>query len=299
MKFNELKTELDNGNTRNLYIFTGPEREVMNRYIKRVSGNVQRAQSFESIIPHLTTNNLFSPKQTYLIEDDKSATEREYQDIQLLVGKNTVIFVYKDIDKRKKLFKSAKDNIVEFERFNEQQLIWFVQKEIDVDDRTAAMIASYSGNDVARIQNECDKLNQLGKEITDEIVKELIHPPVEDRIFDMMDFLAKKKRAEAFKIYYDLIELKTSPIQIVALLYTKFKQLFLVQSYFKETNQTVAGKTGLTFFQVNLTRPLVGAFTAEQIVEHLRKIQLIEVKIKTGQVEQFTAMESLLVDILR
>ena len=299
MKFNSLKAELDNGIIRNLYIFTGPEKEVMRKYIQRVSGNVSKAQTFDSIIARLTTRNLFSPKQTFLIEDDKAASERDYEELLKMVGQNTVILVYKDVDKRKKLFKSAKDNVVEFERFTEEQLIWYVQKIFDIDDNLAAMIARYSGNDVARIDNECHKIQTLGKEINEELIKELIHPPVEDRIFDMMDFVAKGNSRAAFKLYYDLIELKTSPIQIIALLYTKFRQVFLVQTHMKETNVNISGKTGLTFYQVNLTRPLVGAFSPEDIVEFMRKIQKTEVGIKTGQVEQYTGMESLLVEILK
>ena len=299
MKFSELKEELDKGKIRNLYIFTGPEKEVLNKYIKRINPNPSRAKDFDGIIPRLTTRNLFTPKQTFVIEDDKHASEMDIKDIVKTIGNNTVIFVYKDIDKRKKLFKSAKDEIVVFEKFSSNQLIWYVQKIIDVPDHIAELIARYSGEDVARIENECHKLKLLGKEITEELVKDLIHHPVEDRIFDMIDFVAKKKKDEVFKLYYDLIELKTSPIQIIALLYTKFKHVFLVQSYFNLQNSELAGKTGLTFFQVNMARGLVGSFTVEEILDYMMKIQKMEVDIKTGQIEQFTGMESLLVDILK
>lgn len=299
MKFNELKAELDAGNSRNLYIFTGPEKEVLNKYVKRISDNVITAKTFESIIPRLTTKNLFNPKQTFLIDDDKGASEMEYAQLQSLIGANTVILVYKDIDKRKKLFKSAAKNIVEFERFTENQLVWYVQKELEVTDEIAAMISRYSGNDVARIENECQKLQLLEKEITPDLVRELIHPPVEDRIFDMMDFIAKKNPYATFKLYYDLIELKTSPIQMIGLLYMKFKQIFLVQTYSQSKNNDIATKTGLNPYQIGLTRPLVGVFSPEQLVWYMRKIQKIEVDIKTGRVDMNTGMEALLVDILK
>lgn len=299
MKFNDLKSELDNNVLRKLYLFTGPEREVMQRYIKRINPNVQKAQTLASIIPRLSTKNLFNASQTYVIEDDKGATEMDFAEIRDLVGANRIILVYKDIDKRKKLFKTAKDNIVEFERFTDSQLIFFVQRELDVDDGMAAMIARYSGNDVARIESECQKLKLLEKEITFDLIAEMIHVPVEDRIFDMIDNVARKNGNAAFKLYYDLLELKTSPIAVVSLLYLKFKHIFLVQSYVKEQNQVITAKTGLNHFQINQTRNLTGYFAPEDIIEMMRRIQLTEVDMKTGQVEQFTAMESLLVDILK
>jgi DNA polymerase III delta subunit len=115
----------------------------------------------------------------------------------------------------------------------------------------------------------------------------------------MIDLVAKKKKDGVFNLYYDLIELKTSPIQILGLLYTKLKHIFLVQSYFNLQNSDVAGKTGLTFFQVNMARGLVGAFTVEELLDFMQKTQKVEVDIKTGQVDQFVGMENLLVEILK
>lgn len=299
MNFIELKQELDSGKVRNFYIFTGPEKEVLNKYIKRVNEKPQRASSFKKVEPKLTTRNLFTPKQTYVIEDDKDASEMDAKSLKKLVGNNTLILVYDKIDKRKKLFKTAKNDIVEFKRFTDQQLMWYVKKIIDVPDNVAEMIARYCGNDVARIENECHKLKFLDVDITEGHVKKLIVPPVEDRIFDMIDYVAKKKSHEAFQLYYDLIELKTSPIQIVTLLYMKFKQVFLVQSYFNLPNVDIAGKTGMTFFQVNVSRQLVGAFTVEQILEYMKQIQQVEEDIKTGKVDQYVGMEALLINILK
>lgn len=299
MKFSELKEELDAGKVRPLYIFTGPEKEVMLKYVKRIDAKPNRSKTLEEIIPRMTTRNLFTAASTFIVEDDKGASEKDVSEILSVLKGNTLILIYSDIDKRKKLFKSAADYIVEFEKFTDAQLVWYVQKTLDVSDHLAGMIARYSGNDVARIDNECHKLQMLGAEVTEELVKELIYPPVEDRIFDMVDFLAKKQRHQVFGLYYDLIELKTSPIQIVGLLYTKFKQIFLVQSHFTLQNNMIAGKTGLTFFQVNLARNLVGAFTVEELLEFMAKIQQIEVDIKTGKIDQNVGMEALLVDILR
>ncbi len=299
MKFSELKAELDEGKVRPLYIFTGPEKEVMLKYIKRISEQPSRAKNFDEIAPRLTTRNLFSTNQVFVLEDDKVTSEMDYKELRKLVGKNTLILVFKDIDKRKKLFKSGSDAITVFEKFSDSQLIWYVQKTLDVDDDLAAMIARYSGNDVARIENECAKLKILGTEVTEELVKELVHPPVEDRIFDMVDLVAKRNKDQVFNLYYDLIELKTSPIQIIGLLYGKFRQVFMVQSYISLNNNEIMGKTGLPPFQVNNARLLVGAFQVEELLSFMQTIQQVEVDIKTGMVDQYVGMENLLVEILK
>lgn len=298
MKFSELKSELDKGTVRNLYVFTGPEKAVMQKYIKKISENATKSSSFDEIVPRLKSKGLFATTATYVIEDDKAVTDKDPSELLSLIGKNTVILVFKDVDNRKKLFKKAKDITVQFEKFTENELIWFVKKELDVPDKLASLIAQYSGNDVARIENEVNKLAMLEEEITVDLVKELVHPPVEDRIFDMVDLVAKKQHDGVFKMYYDLVELKISPIQIIGLLYSKFKQVFLVQCYFDLQNAVLAGKTGLNFYQVNSARDLVGSFSIEELLLIMKKIQKVEVGIKTGKIDQNVAMEWTLIDIL-
>lgn len=298
MNFQELKDELEAGIRRPVYILTGEERAVLFQYVRKIAEQPKRSDSLKSIIPQLNSNNLFSGKSTYLIEDDKEASEMHFVDILKVCKGNTLILVYRDIDKRKKLFKSAEDEIVTFERFSPEQLVWYVQKQLDVTDTLASMIAAYCGCDVARIDNEVDKLARSGEEITQDLVSQLIHPPVEDRVFEMVDYACKRNASAVFFLYRDLLELGTSPVQIIGLLYSKFKQLFLVQTYTKLNNRELGGKTGLTFFQINSTRPLIGAFTSEHILHILACIQQAEVNVKTGRMSQQLSLDALLVEIV-
>lgn len=300
MQFSELKNELDAGKIRNLYIFTGPEREVMNKYIKRIDGNPVRAKTFESIVNHLTTKGLFAKRKTYVIEDDKGVLDMELETIKKLIGGNTVILLFNTVDNRVSFFKQVKDLIVTFERFNEGQLVWYVRKYLpDIDDQTALILARYCGNDVARLENECHKLSFLGEPVTVDIIQDMIEPPLEDRIFDMIDYAAMRKPEQVFDIYYDLLEMKESPIKIVSLLYTKFKQIFLVQSLMGQSNQDIAAKTGMTFWQVNKAKEMVGIFTVDELLNFMLGIQTAEVAMKTGEMDQYLAMEHLFLGILR
>lgn len=298
MNFQELKAELEEGIVRPIYILTGEERAVLFQYVNKICENPKRSGTLKAIIPQLNSNNLFSGKSTYLIEDDKEASEMNFVDILRITKGNTIILVYRDIDKRKKLFKTGADEIVTFERFAPEQLVWYVQKQLDVSDALASVIAAYCGCDVARIDNEVDKLIRSGQDITQELISELIHPPVEDRVFEMVDYACKREAQTVFFLYRDLLELGTSPVQIIGLLYSKFKQLFLVQTHKNLNNRELSGKTGLTFFQINSTRPLIGSFSSEQILYILSRIQKAEVNVKTGYMNQHLALDALLVEIV-
>lgn len=305
----QLKNELDNKIYRKLYIFTGEEREVMRRYIRRIDERAVRVSAFSDIAHRLTSKNLFSKSETYVIENDQDVTEMKRDDLLSLIGNNTLILIYDKVDERKKFFKENKQFIDTFDKFDEEQLIDFVLDQIDVDEDTAVMIAMRCNCDVARIENECHKLKHLAEDlppwegasvqITPQIVREMIEPPLEDRIFDMIDRVACRDTMKALKLYHDLIELKESPIKIVSVMYTKFKQIFLVQSNDHLSNNDIAKKTGLNYYAVERTRDVINEFDLERVIEILRMIQQTEVEMKTGQVDIDLGMNNLILNILR
>jgi DNA polymerase III subunit delta len=297
--FQQLKSELDAGQLQNLYIFTGDEKEVLRRYIKRVDENAQTVESVSSLWKHLSSKGLFNKgDKTFVLYNDKEITEMKVKEIVRFVGSHTLILVFDSIDKRKTFFKQSESFITVFEKFNEQQLSSIVQSKLKTSDELSQVIAKYSNNEVSRLELEIDKLKHLDAEITLELVNELISAPIEDRIFEMIDSVAKKQKVRAFDLFYDLMEMKESPIKIVSLLYSKFKQVFLVQSYFSLNNAELAGRTGLTFYQVNFARDLAGNFSNDKLIHILKNIQQTEVEMKTGQVDINLGMNALLVEIL-
>lgn len=298
MQFSQLKQELDAGKIRNLYLFTGEERDVLNKYIKRISPHPVVTKDFKSIMSHLSTKGLFDQRKTYVIENDKSVALFDIPTLQRLAGKNTIILLFDEIDKRVSFFKKADSITVNFAKFSEGQLVGLVQKYLNIDDQTAAIIARYCGNDVSRVENECHKLVHLDKPVTPQVISELIQPPLEDRIFDMVDYVVRRDAVSVFRIYNDLLELKESPIKIVSLLYTKFKQIFLVQSHYNLDNASIIAKSGLTSYQVQKTREFAGMFDLESLLAVIQAIQKAEVSMKTGEMNIEIAMDHLFLGIL-
>lgn len=301
MEFKQLKKELDSGKVRPFYIFTGEEKEVLRKYIKRISPDVQTAQSLASIAGKLSSRGLFARKQTFVIHNDKEAVKVELSTLLKLIGNNTVILVYDSIDGRIKFFKEAKDYITEFKKFTEAQLAATVKRLLgtDVEPKISLMLSLYCGNDVARLELECHKLRSLGLPITEQLVDELVIPPVEDEIFKMTESIAKKDAVMAWCLYDNLRQLKESPIKMISILYTKFREIFLVQSMLDRENTEVCSKTGLVFWQVNKARELANRFSLTELLRHLKSIQKAEVDIKTGRIEDIVAWESLLLSILK
>ena len=301
MDFNQLKKDLDNDVRNHFYVFTGEEKEVMKKYIKRIDPNYQSADKLQKVIIRMQNKGLFNmTASTYVIyNDETSPILEDLKRLLNLIGKDTVILIYDKIDERKKFFKALKPYTVQFKKFTEQQLVGHIQKYVDVSDKLAMVISRYCNNEVARIELECHKLLHLGKPITLEVVNEIITPPAEDRIFEMVDCVVREKKSDAWELYADLKQLGESPIKMVSILYTKLKQVFLVQSMFSSSNTDIAAKTGLTFYHVSQSRDLCGARTLESILDAIQRTQKLEVAMKTGTVGIDVGMDNLLISMMK
>lgn len=299
--FGILKKELDNGVFRPFYIFTGEEKEVMFKYIKRIDPNPKTVEHIEQFKEIARSSMLFRIGGTFVLHNNRDILQATAQELLSAVEQSgmRLILCFDKIDSRVKFFKELKGFIVEFEKYTEQQLSGYIQGIIDVDSRLASIIAVYCGNDVARIEMECDKLQRSGKEITLELVNELIMPSPEDKIFEMVDSLLKKDKERTFELFRDLKELKESPIKMVSIIYTKIKQVLQVQMYADLDNVSIAGKTGLSFYQINMTKELIGKHSLDELASMLKLVQETEVKMKTGQVDIDLGMEFLLLKILQ
>lgn len=282
-----------------LWIFHGEDRYTMLETARKLDAHT--VEDIEQLPSLMTGGSLFNKgEQTYLVKDNKKILSWEPSKLKQLTKKNRLIIVTDKLDMRSKLAKGV--NTLEFPKLAEKALLDVLNKELPElkGKKEAHLLVYLCKNDVSILHNEIHKLKNLrfDVEITEDLLYELITPPLEDAIFDMIDSIATRQAGLAYEIYTDLIQLGESPIKIVSLLYTKFKQMFLVQGYANMDNKTVAAKTGLTFWQVKKAKEAMGRFNEWQLVNAIFKIFKCEVAMKTGELEINLAMEDLLLNLL-
>lgn len=301
MHFLDLKAELDNEQRHNFYIFAGAEKEVMRKYIKRIDPNAREAESFKDLIVRFQNVGLFKNGEhgTFYIYNDKSVQDLDLLHIIKLIGPDTVILIYDTIDGRSKFFKSAQNFIFEFPKFEADELAKYIVKICPKIRGGELVLSRLCNNDLARVELECDKLNRLDEPITLNLLYELVSKEAEDVIFDMIKAVAKRQIRSVFDLYEELKERKESPVKILSLLYTSFRNVIIVQSYRNLTNQQISEKTTLSSGQVYYIRELVDHFSLDRLKDHLLSTQQAEINIKTGKVDQNVALDSLLLSILR
>lgn len=298
--FKQLKKELDKNKVTGFYVFTGDEKEVMRKYIKRINPHARTVDSVQQLWAQLSNKGLFKRGGTYVLYNNKEIQEMEVKTILGKLKYDNLILVFDTIDRRKKFFKDVDKYTTEFKKFDDNQLIQYITKQNPaISNEIAFIIARCCNNDIGRIEIELDKLSFVNSDINMDIISDLITPQAEDQIFEMIDGVAIKDKEKTFGIYYDLLELKESPIKIISLLYMKFKQLFLIQNYYNLPDGEIMNKTGLNYGQIKFTKKLMGKFATNDLLRILQDIQKVEVGVKTGKIDMHMGTEDLLLKIIK
>lgn len=289
----------------------GEEVGIMDIYIKKISDimntNPTRVDSMASIYSKLQNNTIINKPICYVIRDDKEYLKQEnvWEGLNngIAQGKHTIIFIYTNLDKRSKFYKSHNDTLIEFERLTPDILAKYIKKEIGLEVGRAIKFAELCNCDYSRILLECDKLTQLSKadnipiELAyDLAIKDkLIYSAPKDVIFELIDVICKRQSYNSFRLLEELKAINESPLGIISLLYNNIRSMLLVQS---AGGGDIANRTGLTAWQIKLAREKGNHYSIPELVKGLRNIRETEKGIKTGMIDQSIAMEYILTNLL-
>lgn len=295
----DLKKELQSKKLKNLYIFTGEEKGMMNIYLDKIDCNYIIAESFESITPKLLSFGLFSSKCTYVIKNDKNIESLEVNELIPIIGKNKVIFIMDNIDGRKAFYKKLKDYIVQFDKLTIEQLVPFIQGKCNMSKELAVLLAIRCNLDILKIEFECNKISNLNTTVTKELIDELIVPTIDDVIFDLTKSVAINDTHSSFQYLNQLLFSGHNGVEIIGLLYRSFRNILLVQGYKDLQNRDIAAKTKLTIGAVYHTREIINYFTLDELLNILKLLQQADVNIKSGKEEANITAQRVLCEILK
>jgi DNA polymerase-3 subunit delta len=148
---------------------------------------------------------------------------------------------YKKIDGRKSILTEAKKNGVVFEskKIYDNKLAGFIvsfmkQHSMDIDGKSAQMLADYIGNDIGRLAKEAEKLNIVldgnrPKRITPELIETNIGISKDYNSYELVNAVASKDilRANRIADYFDKNR-KVNPIQsVLSTLFNYFVNLMI------------------------------------------------------------------------
>ncbi len=332
-----IENDIANGNIKNIYLLMGVEPYLINQFRdKLVDALVGKEDEINykkltgsdfittEMIEFADTIPFFAEHRVVVVENSgvfKTADDKLAEYFSKVPESSYLIFTecfmgdksdekkYEKhlVDKRLKIYKSLNANgrIVEFPRQKDEVLNKWINTRLQAKGfsssySTRDKLLEYTGNDMMTILNEIEKLmcyKLEEKVIETDDVEVLCSKSIENDIFEMVAAIAAKNKRKALALYYDLLQLKESPIKILYLISREFNLLMQVKSLKKEGvgDNKISSTTGVNPYfigkYVNISNRLSNEYLREAIGECLD----FEHAFKRGGIDPTIGVELLIV----
>ena len=322
-----LNADLKNGTFLQVYLLTGEEAYLKNRYKKRLRAAIVgeddlmnftaytgKGIDIRQVIETAETMPFFAERRLIQIEDSgffKNACPELAEYLPMMPKETYMVFVEQEVDKRGKLYKAVKaqGRIVELGRQDARTLTTWVLGMIKKEGKNITQDAlnlflEKSGDDMENIANELEKLLcyvQDATAIERADVEAICTVTTENKIFDMIRAVAEKRQKQALELYYDLLSLKEPPMRILFLLARQFNLLLQVKELQRLgcDQKTIASRTGLQSFVVRNYTGCTGRYTTAQLRQAVEDFTQTEEDVKTGRLSDVLSVELLIVKYAR
>jgi DNA polymerase-3 subunit delta len=282
----------------------------------------------EKIADAVETLPFMSDKRMILIKDiNLSATGKDRLRQEELDGLErclqnipdyscVVITTKYNVDMRTRLVKSIKENgaVIEFSRLKPGLFEKWVKRQFDnrckklkpvVLKRFVEQVAyldKNSGKTLDDVINEIDKLSEFckGKDyIDEEDIQAVIPKSLELNIFKLVDSVGYRNTAAAIKLLEDMKLAGEPALKVLFMIARQFRLLYQA-ACLKDagySSKAIASKLRIQPFVVTSLLKQLDNFTRKDLGEAIRACSGIDVRIKTGKVEPWLALELLIASL--
>jgi len=327
MSMDILKRQIKDKKIDRLYLFFGEEEYLINYYIKEIqkiivpSGTedfnlavVEGKDGIDGILPICESLPVFAERKLVIVKESgvfrkqgNSELEQFFQNVPDYI---CIVFCESEVDKRLKLYKLAEKagTVVEFSYQEPKTLAkWIIKgfglkgKNIDYD--TAMLLVEYSEPGMTSIYNEIEKITVfLGDRntVTPADIEAVCIKTLKSRIFDLTDAVAARDSRKALSLLNDMINLKEPVPRIMYMIVRQLRQIFETKYLLKNkaTRDDIARVLGVSSFVAGKLEKQARYFSEEDIKKYVKICLETDENIKTWRINDRTAVELLLGDII-
>jgi len=173
--------------------------------------------------------------------------------------------------------------------------------KVFIDSQALDLLLDWIGEDLWWLSNEIQKLANYkkGKNITIADVKLLVKPKIETDIFKTIDAIAQKNKKQALNLLYQHLENGDSPLYLLSMIGYQFRNLLIVKELIEKNKpySLIIKKSGLHPFVVQKSYFQSRQFSFSELKKIYQKIFQVDFDVKTGKIEQETALDLLVAGI--
>ena len=300
MTLGDLQQDIKSGTLKPIYVFYGDEIAIYDIYIKQMKKPVLSALSIAHVAKLLRGSSLLTqePKIFKVVFPDEVFKEEiDWDKLRELLGNNTLIMIFHDLDKRTKFYKQFSEVLVSFDKLPRATVIKHLKAKIDLCDEYLNDLLDVCDGSYTLALLEIDKVLNFARDSNFDLaykklrVERIIRNPITyDFSLDFLRALLSRDTVLSCRVACDCRG--ASAVYILALVYGAFRQLILVQGLGSDKSNATE-RTGLTQWQVNNSLKYVGNYTMPELVDILEFVKKLDLGVKTGRYEQ-----NMIVDLL-
>ena len=261
------------------------------------------------ILPFFSEKRLLLLDGTGILKTGKD----EFVNIMDNMPETTCILICEsEVDKRSKVYKWIKKNgyIGEFLKKNQTEKVllrWIAallgKEKKQIRENDAIYFLQKVGDDMFQIKNETDKLiAYVGEkeEITKEDIDAITSGEVQDKIFDLVDAIARGNKPAALGYYNDLILLKEPPMHILFLIVRQYRILHIISNMrtLRKPDDAIAKTAGIPRFAIRKNEQQLRGYGEKTLERCIEECIQIEEDIKTGKIGDQIGVEALICKLL-
>jgi DNA polymerase III subunit delta len=323
----QLARSLQEGKVSPLYLLTGAEAYLCSQALAKIADESLRETLLrefnESHFSLLSSNAreaiaaaeqlpMMSSRRVVCITDFAKLREADedvlIQYLDNPADSSVVIFVARDLDKRKKLTKTLfeKCTLVEFPPLADGEAKAWAKEhlrelKVAADDRALSDVVDLVGTDVQTLCSELDKLATAAaanKRITVDLVDELIGRSRELTNFALTDHLIGGNRKRALEILHRLLADGSEPVMLIGLMAGNYHRLALAKDLFtRQGKQAVFQVIRMPWNKQDSFLATVRASSEADIARAIQRIAAADVAIKTSQATPRLQLEMLVCEL--
>jgi DNA polymerase III delta subunit len=276
----KLKKLIESNNIPRLMFFIGEEQALKDIYISRI------AKVLNLPVKYNTNNRmggLFKTPAIYVLS--------ELEDVE----DDYCIISLDSIDERTKLYKENKDKIYKFNRLSTAELIQYITTNYSLTEQQANDLAIVCRNNFSAIRKELHKFENYPEQDYKQFRKTIYIAPPKDVMFLLVESILTKNM-KTLPVYLSYCEQSgESNMAILKALYSNARNTLQVQT----TNGDLEKNTGLSKGQIYYAKQRVGFFTDTELIDMLKLINSLMVKVQEGVLDEAIILKYFLCNIYK
>ncbi|MBF4694903.1 DNA polymerase III subunit delta [Fusibacter ferrireducens] len=333
MDFMTYYKQLKNNEIAALNLITGNEQYLIDNIVKMIEKSflidaykdlnfttiegqfdVDQFLSISETLPFFDEKRIVFVNNVGLFKNVKEEAESKLLAFLKSIPEQTVLlFVEKDLDKRKKLYKfmTKAGTCVSIDKMTHSEFFKWVSKKFKSYDKPISNhalnyfieMSNYldkeSNKNLYDVDNTIKSLVNNESEITEQIINQYLEIPIEHNIFKMIDAISEKKIQTSLLILNELVGNGEPEIKIFYLINQQFRNILKTKYLIKNgySSNIVATKLGIHPFVAKKAAHFANQYSFEALHKIVDIVETVDIEMKSTGLSPHLLIEKALFQI--